>query len=64
VEGLQSHFLLITLMKDKYLLHNIKWGTYISYTILMRDEYLLHNINHDGNMVGREMNILDINNLC
>jgi hypothetical protein len=51
-------------MKDKYLLHNIKWGADISYTILMRDEYLLHNINHDGNMVGREMNILDINNLC
>jgi len=52
IKGLESHFLLIELMMNKYLLYNIKLGTNISYTILIRDKYLLHDINNDENMVG------------
>jgi len=34
-KGLKSHFILISLIKDKYLLHNINEMTNIFYTILM-----------------------------
>ena len=52
VESLKSHLLLIAIIKDKYILDNIKQKTHISCTILMRDKYLLQNINGDGNIVG------------
>jgi len=58
VEGLESLFLLITLMRDKYLLYNIKLMTNIFYTILIWDKYLLHNINSDDNMVGSYKNFI------
>jgi hypothetical protein len=35
---LKSHFILISLIKDKYLLYNINEMTNISYTILMMIE--------------------------
>jgi hypothetical protein len=52
MEGLKSHFLLIAIINDIYLLHNIKWETNISYKILMGDKYPLQNINSDENIVG------------
>jgi hypothetical protein len=52
VEELKSHFFLITLIKDKYLLQNIKWWTNTPCIILMRDTYSLININGNGNMIG------------
>jgi len=51
MEDLDSHFLLLALIRDKYLLHNIKKETNISYTILKMNIYLLYNINGDKNMV-------------
>jgi hypothetical protein len=51
MKDLDSHFLLLALIRDKYLLHNIKRETNISYTILKMDRYLLYNINDDKNMV-------------
>jgi hypothetical protein len=51
VEGLKSYFLLIALIKYKYILSNIKWETNIFYKILIKIKYLLYNINGDGNMV-------------
>ena len=52
MEGLKSHFLRITIINDRYLLHNIKWETNISCKILMRDKYPLQNINSNENIVG------------
>jgi hypothetical protein len=52
VEGLERHFFLIALIKDIYLLQNIKWWTNIPCTILMRDKYPLQNINGNENMIG------------
>jgi hypothetical protein len=52
MKELKSHFLMIALMRDKYLLQNIKWWKNIFYTILIRVKYPLHNINDDGNMGG------------
>jgi hypothetical protein len=49
---LESHFLMLALVRDKYPPHNIQWETKISYTILTRDKYILHNINIDEDMVG------------
>jgi hypothetical protein len=49
---LKSHFFLIALIKDKYLLQNIKWWTNTPCIILMRDTYSLININGNGNMIG------------
>ena len=51
VECLKSHFLLIIIIKDKCLLHNIKRRTNISCTILLGGKYLLQNINGDENMI-------------
>jgi hypothetical protein len=51
IEGFDSHFFLLALMSNKYLLHNIKWETNIYSTILIKDKYLLHNINGDGNII-------------
>ena len=52
MEGVKSHFLLIEIKNDWYLLQNIKWKTNISCTILIKDKYPLQNINSDGNIVG------------
>ena len=41
VEILKSHFFFIAIIKNKYLLHNIKRGTNIYCIILMKDKYSL-----------------------
>jgi hypothetical protein len=41
VEGLKSHFFFITIIKNKYFLHNIKWETNVYCIILIRNKYPL-----------------------
>ena len=41
MEGLKSHFFFIAMIKNKYLLHNIKRKTNVYCIILIRDKYLL-----------------------
>ena len=57
-EGLKSCFLLIAIIKNKYLLYNIKRGTNISCTVLMKDKYVLQNINGDRNIIGLYKNFI------